>query len=92
LRRANAAATGGLEPDLTLYVDIDPRLGLTRKHDEGATVQTGTEELAFHERVRAGYRTLATEAGDRWATLDGSQPATRVEAAAWAVLEPVLKR
>ncbi len=87
LRAANAVATGGLEPHLTLFLDLDPAIGLARKHGEGEAIRTGLETLAFHQRVREGYRAQARAAPPgAWVTLDASLPPTEVEAAAWAAL------
>lgn len=86
-RQANAAATGGLEPDLVVYLDIDPEVGLRRKHGETEAIRTGLEGLEFHRRVRAGYLAQATADPARWLVVDGSGSREDVEAAVWAGLE-----
>jgi dTMP kinase len=57
----NAIATNGLEPDLTIFFDIDPILGLSRKSKStrGKMDRLEKERLAFHRRVRQGYIILA---------------------------------
>lgn len=88
LRAADRAATGGLEPDLVVYLEIDPALGLARKHGETEAIRTGTEGLDFHRRVWAGYRRLMAEAKDgHWVIVDATLPPGQVEAAVWQVLE-----
>ncbi|MGK2965081.1 MAG: dTMP kinase [Tepidiformaceae bacterium] len=83
LDAANRLATGGLEPGLTLFVDLDPRIGLARKLGEVEALRTGQESLAFHERVRAGYRAqLAAAPPGSWVELDGAAPPADVLAAA----------
>jgi len=90
LRAANATATGGLEPGLTIYLDIEPSIGLARKHGEGEAIRTGLEALDFHRRVRAGYLALMAEApAGTWVTVDASLPPEQVEAAAWAAVSGV---
>jgi dTMP kinase len=87
LRAANATATGGLEPDLTVYLDIDPSIGLARKHGESEAIRTGLEALDFHRRVRAGYVALMAEApSGTWVKVDASPAPEQVEAAAWAAV------
>ncbi len=87
LRTANAFATGGLHPDLTIYLDIDPRLGLQRKRGESEAIRTGLEALAFHDRVRAGYRLFAeAAAAGQWLTLDATLPAAEIAARAWEAI------
>lgn len=78
-------ATGGLVPDLVVYLDLDVEAGLRRKlaHAEDDASQWNRLERAaraFHERVRAGYLALATAAPDRWLVVDGDQPIDEVQA------------
>lgn len=87
VRTANRAATGGLEPDLVVYLDIDPAAGLARKAAERAAVATGLEGLEFHRKVREGYLLQARDDAGRWAVIDAALPAERVaELAAERVL------
>lgn len=87
LRAANAIATGSLEPDLVLYLDLPPEVGLPRKYGEAEAIRTGLEGLAFHQAVRAGYLALADEAdGHGWVTIDATQPAEAVADAAWSAV------
>ncbi len=75
-------ATGGLMPDLTLYVDISTELSVQRVHERAAGHdRMELQDAAFFERVRTGYLELAR--GDsRIVVLDGSRPAEEVAAAA----------
>lgn len=91
LRAANAIATGSLEPDLIVYLDVPPEVGLPRKHGEQEAIRTGLEGLEFHEAVRAGYLALAQEAdGHGWLTVDATQPPATVADAAWAAVWPLV--
>ncbi len=81
VRAANAAATGGLEPDLVVYLDIDPEVGLRRKLGETEAIRTGLEGLEFHRNVREGYLAQAAAEPDRWLVIDATQsPEAVVEA------------
>ncbi len=77
----NAAATGGLTPDLTLLLDLPPAEGLRRTGRAGDYMER--EELAFHERVRAGYEVLARTEPERWRVLDASRAAAALADEAW---------
>jgi dTMP kinase len=91
LRTANAAATGGLEPDLTILLDIDPAVGLARKHGEDEAIRTGLESVAFHRKVRAGYLVQFEAAPTgAWVRIDATLSAAEVESAAWAALTTAL--
>ena len=77
--RINEAATGGLVPDLTIVVDIDPATGLERacRASEGAD-RLEAEELAFHERVREGFLAIARAEPDRMLVVSGEGTAQQV--------------
>ena len=58
-----AMVLGTLQPDLTLYLDIDPVIGLERARSRGALDRIEQEQLAFFQRTRAKYLHIAaTEA------------------------------
>ena len=78
LRRLNTLATGGLKPDLTLLLDIDPEIGLKRA--KGAD-RLDREPLEFHRRVREGFQKEATLEKGRWRTIDAAAPVELVVAA-----------
>jgi dTMP kinase len=73
LKILNAIATGGLTPDLTLLLDVDPAIGLVRRKREGGVNRLDAEKLAFHQRVRAGYRELAAQEPERWRVIGASR-------------------
>lgn len=75
LRELGAYATGGLLPALTIFLDLDVRAGLARKRAGAAEEWNRMENhaLAFHQRVRAGYLALATDAQERWLVIDATQ-------------------
>lgn len=74
VERANAIATGGLRPHLTLLLDLPAADGLVRRAGAGAANHFDVETLAFHERVRAGYHDLANDYPDTWRVIDASAP------------------
>jgi dTMP kinase len=81
LRAITAFATGGLRPDLTLYLDIPPEEGLQRKQAGGDEWnRLDAEALEFHQRVRAGYLELVRQEPDRWAVIDAARPVEEVQA------------
>jgi dTMP kinase len=73
----NRMATGGLDPDLTLVLDIDPGLGLERVRgrvadDRRAWNQIDEEPIEFHQRVRDGYLRLAELFPERVRIIDAA--------------------
>ncbi len=87
VRAANAVATAGLEPDLVVYLDLDPEIGLARKRGETEAIRTGLEGLDFHRKVREGYLAQAAANPDHWLVVDGSLSREAVVAAVWAGLD-----
>ncbi|MBI3978384.1 MAG: dTMP kinase [Chloroflexi bacterium] len=82
---ANAIATAGLRPDVTILLDLPAAAGLARK---GAAERNRFEEetIAFHERVRSGYHRLAAQDPTRWIICDATAPAEVVAVQAWVGL------
>jgi dTMP kinase len=81
-----AFATGGLRPDLVVYLDIDAEAGLRRKQQHAADDASQwnrmeQETLAYHQRVRAGYLEMAAAEPGRWLLVDASQAVDAVQAA-----------
>lgn len=82
----NRRATGGLRPDLTVLLDVDPAIGLRRVAGRGAEDRLEREGLEFHRRVRDGF--LAQARNDKsWLVLDGSGPRDRVAEGVWAAAQ-----
>jgi dTMP kinase len=75
--RLNALATEGLSPHLTFLLDLDPAEGLLRAGRRMTERQERPdriegEVLAFHQRVRTGYRAIAAAEPGRVIVLDGT--------------------
>lgn len=79
----NAFATGNLEPDLTIFLDLDPAQGLARiaKARSGSEDRLEQEKLAFHEEVYRGYQKVNQAHPDRVKVVDASQDLPQVVAA-----------
>ena len=65
-------ATGGLTPDLTILLDLAPLAGLGRRASSADRLEA--EPTEFHERVRAGFLTLARSEPGRYLVLDATRP------------------
>ncbi len=67
----------GFKPDLTLYLDISPEIGLSRAKARGKLDRIELEQLDFFHRVRNKYRQLAN-ADKSIVTIDASQTIDKV--------------
>jgi len=79
----NTYATGGLEPDLTVLLDLDPAVGLARQRERSVMED---QALPFHQRIRAGFLRLAEAASGRWLVLDSARPPEVVHEDIWAAV------
>ena len=80
LRQLLAFATGGLQPDLTLLLDLDVETGLNRRRNSGGEWnRLDAYAVAFHKRVRAGYLALAADDPARWSIVNADQPIEKVQ-------------
>lgn len=81
----------GLEPDLTIIIDMDAETalhrGLARRSGEDRFEDLG---LAFQERLRAGFLALASEHGERCRVVDGNRSPEDVARDVMALAEPFL--
>jgi dTMP kinase len=84
----SSAATGGIEPDLNILLDLPDEVAATRRC--GSPDRIEAAEAGFHARVTEGFRELATTYPARWVTVDGlgtvEEVAARVQAAVSARL------
>ena len=89
IRALNELATGGLTPDRTLLLRIDPAVGRARIADRDTDRLEQAGE-AFFSAVAAAYDELAAAEPDRIAVLDADRAPEAVLADALAALEPLL--
>ncbi len=89
IRQIKQAVLGDFAPDLTLYLDIDPAIGLARARARGELDRIELEQQAFFERTRARYLALA-EREPRIHVIDASQNEAQVAHAIAQVLESAL--
>jgi dTMP kinase len=81
-------------PDLTLYFDISPEVGLQRikKHSGREVNRLDLEKIEFHEKVREGYHILLERFPDRMKTIDASQSIDNVLKDSYGIITKLLQR
>ncbi len=70
IQELNRISTGGLEPDLTILLDVPPEVGIKRIRGERDRIEK--EELEFHRRVREAYLEIARREPHRVVVVDGT--------------------
>lgn len=68
----NSHATGGLKPDITFWLDIDPEAGRARAAKAGDLDRLEREKMDFHYRVYEGYRKIAENEPGRVKRIDAA--------------------
>jgi thymidylate kinase (EC 2.7.4.9) len=87
IRQLNHLATGGLQPHLTLWLDLPPEVGLARS---GLADRLEQERLEFHRRVHQGFQALAAAEPQRIVRIDAGGSPLEVAARIWSVVKPRL--
>lgn len=73
-------ATGGLKPDLTMFLDISVEEGLKRRNKGGEWNRLDDYDKEFHRRVYQGYQQLIAAEPGRWVVVNAAQPPEQVAA------------
>ncbi len=84
----------GTMPDMTLFLDVDPQIGMERAAKQGRTIdRMENEKSFFHEKVRQGFLALAAKDASRIVVVDASQsPQDVFEQSMNPILEKIGKR
>ena len=86
----NKYTTDGLEPDLTLYFNVDVEVGLSRTKGRGENNRMDNESLKFYKDVKRGYDELSNDYKERIKVIDANQDYEKVEKDAFKILEGFL--
>jgi len=78
IHQLNQIATGGLEPDLTLWLDVEVTTGLSRAQRRGRADRMEQNQIEFHQRVRQGFCDLAAAHPQRIRRVDANRSADEV--------------
>ena len=86
----NARCLEGVVPDITILLDLDPKIGLARVAGRGDSDELRFEEkgVAFHEKLREGYLKLAAAEPERFIVIDANQDENAVHQAIITALKP----
>lgn len=86
----NSFVVGEHIPDATIFLDLDPRVGIARTQNRaGQATRFDAEEMAFHERVREGYKKHLGEFGTPY-VIDADRPVEVVWADVQKAVQSIL--
>jgi dTMP kinase len=80
----------GLQPNLTLYLDLDPELGLSRAAKVRVQDRIESETIMFHRKIRDAYIEIHRAEQKRFHLIDATLPPERVFEQAFSFIQTVL--
>ena len=93
LQALQGFATGGLEPDLRILLDVPVEIGLARRWAEQDSVnRIDAADVEFHQRVRQTFLDLAEASPERWVVVDARQPLDVVTQAVRQAVARIVQR
>ncbi len=87
-----AFASQGVEPNLTLYLDIDPAIGLSRAQRTRAQDRIESETISFHTKIRETFHSLHRAYPHRLYLVDAEQPIAKVFSDAMELIHRLISR
>lgn len=92
LKLLNFQAVGGIRPDCTFLLDLDPQVAAERMQIRGKADRLESEKMAFRRRVRETYLQLAQEEPDRICTILAERTEDEIFADICIKIEPILQQ
>src|SRR6188472_3277734 len=90
IRAMERIVVGSTRPDLTFILDVPVKEGMRRadkRRGDGGADRFEGEALAFHEKLRDGFLTLAANEPDRCVLIDATTPKEEVAEQIWRVVQ-----
>ena len=81
-----------LQPDLTLILDVPVNIAMGRVYNRGNLDRFEQEDVAFFNRVRAGYKEIAKNNIDRCREIDASKDLAEVQAEVMQIIRDFCKK
>ena len=81
-----------LQPDLTLILDVPVNIAMGRVYNRGNLDRFEQEDVAFFNRVRAGYKEIAKNNIDRCREIDASKGLAEVQAEVMQIIRDFCKK
>ena len=88
IERLNREATEGLEPDLTVLLDLPVETALARKNSSADNFDDAPVD--FHHKIRQGYVALAAADPGSWLVLDGQRAPKKLSQEIWTKVQTIL--
>jgi dTMP kinase len=89
IRGLERLTVGAVKPALTFVLDLPAETGLARaqsRRGDDVPDRFETEDLAWHQKLNAGFRAIAAEEKDRCVLIDANRPAEQVADEIWRIV------
>ena len=86
----NLFAIDNTYPDLTIYLDVDEKIGLDRLKNRSFKDRLDQESIDFHHRVNEGYQDVIKRFKDRIELVDASRPLIEVVDATYSIVKKLI--
>ena len=90
MKRVDAIARQGLEPDLCILLDVDPIRGL--KRIKGQKTRFEEERIDFHKKIRQGFLKQVRQSPRKWFVVDATKPIETVHEEIWKKVAKLILR
>lgn len=77
-------------PNLTFLIDVDPKIGINRVKKRSKYDRLDREALAFHNKVRTGYKQLVSKYPNRIVLIDGTLSLDEIETLIYTKIKEVI--
>ena len=91
IEKINGYALCGIKPDITLFFDIRPEVGITRKKNMHDLDRIEREKADFHQRVYKGYKTLAEKYPERIKSINAEKTVEEVHRQVVEAIKKILE-
>lgn len=97
INKINNIATGGLVPDITIFLDLSPEVSLKRREEQNKLLEEKLDRLEqekeyFHNQVYTGYKMLASQNKDRIKVIDATKSKEKVHEEVVKTIESIFTR
>jgi len=86
----NKLAIDGVDPDLTILLDILPERGFQRRNGTGKVDRLDLQQADFYHRVYQGYKKLSVKYGRKYFVVDSTKPINEVSEKIWRKVVTIL--
>lgn len=90
IQNINKIVTDDTKPDLVIFYDLDPKIGMRRKDGKKDSDKYDIKKVDFHKKVRRNYHEMGKKMGKRWVTIDASKSVEEIQKETSEILKNIV--